>query len=185
MSSQQTVFTHIIDILEKIQIPYMIGGSVASIAYGEPRLTLDMDLVVDLNEKQAEELAASFGPEYYVNLESMIEAIRIKGHFNIIQSELGVKIDFYVLKDDEFSQKEFERKRKELFNAKKEAVFVSPEDIIIKKMEWYKLGESRKHLEDIRGMLRLSKDKLDLSYIAKWAIKLNLKDIWDLLKAPE
>jgi hypothetical protein len=182
MSSQQKVFARIIDILEKLKIPYMIGGSVASIAYGEPRMTLDMDLVVDLGEKQAGELAASFGTEYYADLDSMLEAVKMKSHFNIIQSELGVKIDFYILKDDEFSQKEFERRRKEFLDAEKQAIFASPEDIIIKKMEWYKWGESRKHLDDIRGMLKLSEDKLDLNYIEKWAAKLNLQDIWNLVK---
>lgn len=182
MKSEHDVFAEVIDVLERLKLPYMIGGSVAAIAYGEPRLTLDMDVVIQLSFQQANLFANSFGAEYYVNLESIQEAIRAGGYFNIIQSEAGVKIDFYVLGQDEFSREEFKRKRKEAFDEKRTAVFASPEDTIIKKLQWFKMGESQKHLEDIKGMLRISADKLDLNYIKKWAIKLNLFDIWEKVK---
>ena len=182
MKSEHEVFAEVIDVLERLKIPYMIGGSVAAIAYGEPRLTLDMDVVIQLSFQQAKLFANSFGAEYYVHLESIQEALQAGGHFNIIQSEAGVKVDFYVLGQDEFSREEFKRKRKEAFDEKRLAVFASPEDTIIKKLQWFKMGESQKHLEDIKGMLRISADKLDLNYIKKWSIKLNLFDIWEKVK---
>lgn len=182
MKSEREVFTEAIAVLESLKIPYMIGGSVAAMAYGEPRLTLDMDVVVDMGVEQANSLADSLGPEYYVNLESIQEAVKSKGHFNIIQSEVGIKIDFYVLKADEFSQEEFKRKRREAFDEEKMAVFASPEDIIIKKLEWHKTGESQKHLDDIRGILKFSFERLDLKYLDKWAIKVGVYDIWQKLK---
>lgn len=182
-SAQNKIFSFVIETLEKLGIPYMIGGSVAAIAYGEPRLTLDMDVVVDISSDQAQKLTKSFGPEYYVNLESMLEAIINKGSFNIIQSEEGVKVDFYVLGDDPFSREVFKRKKEQGFDKSRQAIFVSPEDIILKKLEWYKMGESNKHLEDIKGVLKISAAKLDLSYIEKWAKALEVFEIWRKLKA--
>jgi len=179
---QNVVFGYVIQVLEKLNIPYMIGGSVAAIVYGEPRLTLDMDVVIDLKETQAKDFVGQFGPEYYVNFESIIEAIKNKGHFNIIQSEEGLKVDFYVLPDDEFSKSEFSRRREEAFDATRRAVFVSPEDIILKKLEWYKMGQSQKHLDDIRGILAVSAAKLDISYIDSWSQKLGIVDLWQDLK---
>ena len=181
MSSEQQVFTFVIDILEKTKIPYMIGGSVAAIVYGEPRMTLDMDVVVDIRTEQVKQFVSAFGPEYYVNSESILEAIKNQSQFNIIQSELGVKVDFYVKQSDSFSQQAFGRKRSEAFSKEKTAMFTTPEDIILKKMEWYKMGESQKHLDDIKGILRISRDKLDLQYISQWALKIGVQDIWQQL----
>jgi hypothetical protein len=176
--TEYEVFAFVIDILEKLRIPYMIGGSVAAIAYGEARLTLDMDVVIDMNKEQAKQFADSFGQEYYVNLDSILEAMRTRGHFNIIQSEKGIKVDFYLLKDEVFDQEEFLRKRREAFDEKREAVFAAPEDVILKKLEWYKMGESQKHIDDIKGVLRISGGKLDMPYIEKWALKIGVQDIW-------
>ena len=183
MTSEQNVFGHVLDILEKLGIPYMIGGSVAAIAYGEPRLTLDMDVVVKMDRDKAKEFSESLGQEYYVNLDSILEAIRSKGHFNIINSEQGIKVDFYILKDEAFDQEEFSRRRKESFDNIREATFASPEDVILKKMEWCKMGESEKHLEDIKGILKISGSKIDLSYIDEWASKIGISDIWNKLKS--
>jgi len=182
MKSAHDVFAEVIAIIERLNVPYMIGGSVAAMAYGEPRLTLDMDVVVDLNLRQAREFSESFGQEYYVSLESVQEAIRNGGHFNIIQSEAGIKIDFYVLGQDEFSKEGFKRKREESFDEERMAVFASPEDTIIRKLEWFKMGESQKHIDDIKGILKISSPKIDLSYIDKWAIKIGVQDIWQKLK---
>ncbi|MBU0574255.1 MAG: hypothetical protein KKH83_07250 [Candidatus Margulisbacteria bacterium] len=181
MKSEKKIFSEVIGILEKLNIPYMIGGSVASIYYGEPRMTLDMDVVIQLKPEQAKKFSASFGDEYYADLEQMLNAIDVQGHFNIIQSEAGVKVDFYVLKNDAFSQSGFTRKKKESFSEERSAYFASPEDTILKKLEWHKMGGSQKHLEDIRGMLKVSGDVLDKKYIDKWSLKLGVNDVWKKL----
>jgi len=176
------VFAEAIAVLERLKIPYMIGGSVAAIAYGEPRLTIDMDVIINLTHPQAKMFAGSFGPEYYISLDSINDAIENRGHFNIIQSEAGVKVDFYVLGQDVFSQEEFKRKRREAFDEETTAFFASPEDIIIKKLEWFKMGESQKHIDDIKGIVKISADKLDIKYIDKWAIKIGVWDSWKKIK---
>jgi hypothetical protein len=185
MKSEKEIFLEVINTLEHLNIPYMIGGSVAAIAYGEPRLTLDMDVIVKINAEQAKKLSNSFGQEYYVSLDSILDALASHGHFNIIQSEAGVKVDFYVLQDDPFSQSEFSRKCREAFDQTKEAVFVSAEDVILKKLEWFKLGQSQKHLEDIKGILKISGTKLDCQYINEWASKLGVQETWNRLKQNE
>jgi hypothetical protein len=179
---EHDVFGYVIDVLERLNIPYMIGGSVAAMAYGKARLTLDMDVVVDINEIQAKQFAQSFGQEYYVNLDSILEAVRNRSHFNIIQSEKGLKVDFYLRGEDAFSQEQFSRRHPEAFDDEKQAIFATPEDVILKKLEWFKMGESQKHIDDIKEMIKISKDKLDLSYINKWAFNIGVHDIWQKLK---
>jgi hypothetical protein len=178
MKTEQEIFSEVLDKLGKLAVPYMIAGSVAAIAYGEPRMTLDMDLVIDLEPGKVKDFVASFGPEYYVDSGSIKEAIQSRGHFNIIQSEAGIKIDFYLLKDHEHSREEFKRKNQESFDENRTAIFSSPEDVILKKLEWYKMGESQKHLDDIKGILKISGDKLDMRYVEKWVLKIGVQDIW-------
>lgn len=179
---QKDVFGYVIDVLNRLGILYMISGSIASIAYGKPRLTYDMDIVIDLDKTQAKNLASSFGKEWYVNLEDIYEAIQKKGHFNIIHFKSGSKIDFFLHGDSEFDKTEFERRRKEKFDEKRQASFATPEDIIIKKLDYYQQGASEKHLEDIRGILEISGELLDLAYISRWAKKKGTDETWKKLQ---
>jgi hypothetical protein len=179
---EHDVFGHVISVLERLKIPYMIGGSVAAIVYGEPRLTLDMDVVVDMDANQARQFASSFGQEYYVNLNSILEAIKNRGHFNIIQSEKGVKVDFYLVGEDSFSQEQFSRRHLEAFDEERQAFFSTPEDVILKKLEWFKMGESQKHIDDVKGILKTSGSILDFQYIDKGALKIGVYEIWLKLK---
>lgn len=180
--NQGEFFSFVIEALEALDIPYMITGSMASMAYGKPRMTLDMDIVVDLSEKKAEEFCRKFDSDFYKDLDSIIEAIREKNHFNIIHVPSGSKVDFYPLKDDLLSQEMFKNRRRESFREDKMASFSRPEDIIINKLIFYKEGQSEKHLEDIRGMLAISGDQFDLSYIDKKTKELGLYLYWEKLK---
>lgn len=180
--NQGEFFSFVIDVLEDLNIPYMITGSVASMAYGEPRLTLDMDVVVNLSAQKAEELCGKFGADFYKDLDSILAAIRQKGQFNIIHMPSGSKIDFYLLNDDRLSQQIFKNRRQESFREDKQASFSRPEDVIINKLIFYKEGQSEKHLRDIQGMLQISGDQMDLSYIDQETKALDLYSIWEKLK---
>ena len=180
--NQGEFFSFVIDVLEALDIPYMITGSVASMAYGEPRMTLDMDIVVDLSDKKAEEFYRKFDKDFYKDLDSILEAIRQKSHFNIIHVPSGSKVDFYQLKDDRLSQEMFKNRRRESFREDKMASFSRPEDIIINKLIFYKEGQSEKHLRDIQGMLEISGEQFDLSYIDKKTKELGLSPYWEKLK---
>jgi len=176
--NQGEFFSFVIDVLEELNIPYMITGSVASMAYGEPRMTLDMDIVIDLPGKKAEIFCQKFGDDFYKDLNSILEAIRQEGHFNIIHIPSGSKVDFYQLKGDSLSQQMFASRRQESFSEDKKASFSRPEDVIINKLIFYKEGRSEKHLRDIRGMLQISGEQFDLSYIDKKTKELGLYPYW-------
>lgn len=181
--TQGEFFGYVIDVLERLEIPYMVTGSVASIAYSKARLTLDMDIIVDLSPEQAKELEGNFiSPDYHANLDSMLEAIRNRSHFNIIHVPSGSKVDFYLVKRDTFSQEEFTRRQRFAFDDKRDATFARPEDIILSKLDFYKEGGSEKHLGDIRQMLIIIGNALDISYIEFWSKQKNSYDIWLKLK---
>jgi hypothetical protein len=172
----------VIGVFENLSIPYLVTGSVASMAYGEPRLTNDIDVVADIALSQIPALLASFPEvEYYIDGEMIKEAIQRVGQFNIIHPASGLKVDVIVKQEVPFDQSRFERARK-IYPGPYSADFASPEDVIIKKMEYYKMGGSEKHLRDITGILKISGDSLDREYISKWATQLDLNEIWDMLK---
>jgi len=174
---------HLAHCLDKWKIPYLITGSMASMAYGEPRLTNDIDVVVDLREGNLSALAECF-PEsdFYFDIDAARQAVLRKTQFNIIHPASGLKIDLIVAKADDFDVSRFRRARRLRPFEDTEADFASPEDVIIKKMEYYREGQSDKHLRDIAGILKISGDEIDKEYIDFWAAKLGLGEIWRLIQ---
>ncbi|MBM3284585.1 MAG: nucleotidyltransferase family protein [Candidatus Aminicenantes bacterium] len=176
---QSELLGHLVRCLETLNIPYFVTGAVASIAYGEPRLTNDIDVVAQINERQIDKLKACFPEEeFYLDSDSIREAIRRRHQFNIIHPASGLKIDVMISKEDAFDKSRFARIKRMRPLEDTEANFSSPEDVIIKKMEYYKEGASEKHIRDIMGMIKISGDLVDFEYIALWAKQLNLEDIW-------
>ncbi|GJQ48591.1 hypothetical protein KsCSTR_27340 [Candidatus Kuenenia stuttgartiensis] len=170
----------IVQVLESLEIPYMITGSHASAYYGEPRFTMDIDIVADLKEEQIDGFITFFqSDEFYCDKETIRTEIKRRGQFNIIHSTSGLKIDIILTKETTFSKTEFSRRKRESLFIDKKANFTTPEDVIIKKMEFYKEGGSEKHLRDITGILKISGDVLDMNYIAQWADRLGIRVIWD------
>jgi hypothetical protein len=174
---------HMAGTFERLQIPYLITGSVASMAYGEPRLTNDIDLVAAVEGRHVPALLEAFPPPtFYLSEEGMREAIRSQRQFNIIHPESGLKVDVVVRKDTPFDRSRFTRIRSLRPREHYAAAFASPEDVIIKKMEYYQSGGSDKHLRDITGMLTISGSEIDQAYIAEWADRLGLRRIWDMIQ---
>lgn len=170
---------HIVEILERLQIPYIVTGSIASMAYGEPRLTNDIDIVADVEEKHISGLLEAFPPnEFYISEDMIRDAIRRKGQFNIIHPTSGLKIDIIIKVDNPFNTSRFTRSKQIYPSDTYHANFAAPEDVIIKKMEYYKEGGSEKHLRDITGILKVSGDDVDYAYISEWAERLGLTEIW-------
>lgn len=170
----------IVSVLEGFRIPYLVTGSVAAMAYGEPRLTNDIDIVAAIEEHHIRGLTAAFPPdEYYISDEMIREAIRHQNQFNIIHPSSGLKVDVIIRRDTPFDASRFSRVRRIHPAETYEANFAAPEDVIIKKMEYYKAGGSEKHLRDITGILKISGDEVDSQYIAQWAVRLGLVEIWE------
>ncbi len=173
----------IVLVFERLHIPYLVTGSVAAMAYGEPRLTNDIDVVALIEKRHIPPLIEAFpASEYYVNDEMIREAIQHKGQFNIIHPSSGLKVDVIICRNTRFDASRFSRVRRIHPAESYEANFAAPEDVIIKKMEYYKDGGSEKHLRDITGILKISGDEIDLAYITEWSEFLGLTEIWEAVK---
>ena len=173
---------HVAGILESMGLRYFVTGSSATIVYGEPRMTNDIDIVVDLPEHRVAALCKHFlNDHYYISEEAAHEAVRRKSQFNIIHHESGLKVDFMIPADTRFNESRFERAKSLRAGTDFDAFFASPEDVIIKKMEYYREGRSEKHLRDIAGVLK-GEEEIDVAYIATWAEKMGLSEIWGTIQ---
>ncbi|MBX3420040.1 MAG: hypothetical protein KF752_00650 [Pirellulaceae bacterium] len=166
-------------------IAYRVVGSMASMAYGEPRLTIDIDMVADLNAQHVPLLCATFAaPEYYLSESAVHDAITRHSQFNIIHPASGLKVDVFIPKESEFARNEALRVQRVRSAGEYDAWFGSPEDILLNKLVYFQLGGgvSEKHLRDIAGMMKLLRDNLDRSYITQWAAKLGVAEEWALVQ---
>jgi len=157
---------------EKQNISYMLSGSVAMSLYTQPRFTRDYDFVVNLKAEHINEVLKKFGEGYYINDESVKDAIRGKGMFNIIDHKSGYKADFIILKDEPFRQSEFLRQRKMKFLDMNISI-VSPEDLLLSKIIWIQEIQSGVQMDDIKLLSNV--EGLDWSYINNWIKELKLK----------
>ncbi|MBI5575514.1 MAG: hypothetical protein HY896_04040 [Deltaproteobacteria bacterium] len=176
---QSNLLRTVLDAFDASGAPYILVGSVASAAYGEPRLTLDIDVVADLTRDNLPRFLSFFpSPEFYVSRDAASEAIERRRQFNVIHPDSGLKVDVIIRKTDEFDRSRFARKRNLPVFPDRPADFASPEDVIIKKLEYFREGGSEKHLRDIAGIIKVSGDDMDLSYVEMWAARKGLTDIW-------
>lgn len=170
--------------LERLGIPYLVTGSMATIAYGEPRFTNDIDVVVALRPEQVDAFCAAFpAPEFYCPRETVAQAVRDRFPFNILHPESGLKIDVLIPTDSEFDRARLSRGVRVQGGPDFAAWFASPEDVIVKKLQYFQEGGSEKHLRDIAGVLKVRGERLDRAYIAAWADRLGLKAEWEMVLA--
>ena len=174
-----------LNILNKNQIQYFVTGSVATIVYGEPRLTNDIDLVIFLPEKEVNNFVKAFPPEeFYCPPEEIIltELKReVRGHFILTHHESGFKADIYFAGTDELPIWAFKNKRRIDFSGIT-IIVTPPEYVIIKKLEFYKEGKAQKHLTDIQGILVNSKDLINFSLLDDMINRMGLNDIWNAIE---
>ena len=174
----EDLFRRISSLLEQSGIPYMLTGSFASSVYGMSRGSADIDFVIAADESDIRRLLNQL-PEkdFYSELNQALEACQSKSMFNIIDKITGLKIDFIFLKSRSFSQEEF-RRRKQAIVWGISLYIATPEDIVISKLEWAKLGKSSRQIEDAAGIIKVRTDELDISYIEKWVTELGLSAEW-------
>ena len=182
--SQQELLRKVIQALEDAGIDYMITGSMASSLQGEPRLTHDIDLVVDIQRSAADRLVAAFpSSDFYLAKNSILDAIDNKGMFNLIEPREGDKVDFWMLTDESFDRSRFLRKYVEEFMGLKLQIS-SPEDTILAKLKWAEeSGGSEKQFVDALRVYEVQFEKLDIDYLELWASKLEVDTIWQRLKS--
>jgi hypothetical protein len=169
----------IVGVLEGLGLRYFVTGSTVTIFFGEPRFTNDIDVVVDLPPGRIAELCAAFpANEFYLSEEAAELAVRRRGQFNVIHPASGLKVDLILPADSPFDRLRFARSQRVRPALEYEAVFSSIEDVILKKMHFYREFGSEKHLRDIAGVLRVSGDQVDRAYIDLWADRMGLAEIW-------
>ena len=180
---QDELLVRLIGILEKLGLRYFVTGSVAAMYYGEPRLTNDIDVVVDLPKDKITDLRDAFpSDEFYLSEEALLRAVRQRGMCNALHISSGLKIDIVIPGDTLFDRARFERVRRVKPAQEIEASFASAEDVILKKMDFFRQGGSEKHLRDITGILMVTGDQLDHDYIESWADQMGLETIWRTIR---
>jgi uncharacterized nucleotidyltransferase DUF6036 len=164
---------------DRAGIAYMLTGSFASAYYGASRSTQDIDLVIEATPTQLELLVRQLPAEhYYVDLPAALEAHRRQSLFNVIDLATGWKIDLIIRKARAFSEEEFGRRR--LVDLQGIPISVaSPEDVVISKLEWARLSQSQRQIEDAATILRSRWESLDREYLKKWIEDLHLSAEWN------
>ena len=176
MNEELEVLKEVARRLNATGIAYMITGSVASNFYAVPRMTRDIDIVVELSERDTEKFIRAFEMDHYLEPQSVREAVKSKKMFNLIHDQYIIKIDFVVRKDTPYRLKEFSRKKKISVDGQ-DLYVVAPEDLILSKLEWAKDSKSEVQLRDVKNLLRSVK-RLDRRYLARWAKQLGVDSLY-------
>jgi len=161
--------------LEQCDIPYMLTGSFASNLHGVPRTTYDADLVIEVGQKSLDRFVQQLGRDFYVSLEAAREAVTRRSMFNVVHLETGFKVDFIVRKSRSFSQEEFSRREKANYLGHPRW-FATPEDVILVKLEWSKLGDSERQFIDALNIAKVQGENLDRAYLTKWAKEIDVEE---------
>jgi hypothetical protein len=178
VTTQAELLAAIADRLEAAGIGYMVVGSVAGSFHGEPRTTVDIDIVIDPTAASLREFIDSLAPdEYYVDDNAAMEALTRQTSFNVIDHATGGKADLLIRKDRPFSRTEFERRLDVPIFGRRTPI-ATAEDVVVAKLEWAKAGESERQLRDVAGILTANAGELDENYIGRWIDELDLQDVW-------
>lgn len=162
----------------------MLTGSFAGAYYGASRSTQDVDFVIDPSPVQLQMFVQLLvSPDYYSDLEDALRALDRRSMFNVLDLVSGWKIDFILRKSRDFSKVEFQRRLSVEIQGLQ--LFVAtPEDVILAKLEWAKLGGSQRQIEDVAAILRGMSPGLDMPYMSKWVAELGLGEQWERLSQP-
>jgi hypothetical protein len=179
VTTQADLLAAMADRLEGAGIPYMVVGSVAGSLHGEPRTTVDIDLVIVPSPGSLRQFVDSLAAnDYYVDLDAAMEALDRRSSFNVIEHATGWKVDLMVRKERPFSRTEFDRRIQVTLFGRATPV-ATAEDTVIAKLEWAKAGESERQIRDVARILAVSGETLDSAYLSRWIDELGLTDVWD------
>jgi hypothetical protein len=173
------VFRRLADSLDATAVPYMLTGSFASSYYEALRATQDIDVVIAPTAEQLQKLIQHLqGQDYYADSHAAVPAYREQSMFNVFDNQTGWKIDFIFLKSRPFSQEEFRRRKATTFQGV--PLFVATaEDVALAKLEWAKIGESTRQIDDVAALLKKQRGNLDIPYIEAWVKQLALNSQWE------
>lgn len=167
---------------EKLGVAYYIGGSITSSLYGVPRSTLDVDIIADLAPKHVAPLVNALKTTYYIDSRMILDAIARRSCFNLIHLATSFKVDVFAVKNRDYDRKVFDRIGKPSGDAEtpwSRFFLASPEDIILAKLEWYRLGDeiSERQWRDVIGVIKVNRRSLDRKYLERWAGEIGVADL--------
>lgn len=181
LTEPAAVTLQVVDVLDALGIPYLIGGSFASAIHGIARMTADTDLLADLRIEQAGPLAAALEETFYLDLEAIREAIRLRGSCSLIHLQTMFKVDIFVLRERPFDRIQMERRQRIAISQEPEkfACIATAEDNILAKLDWYRLGNesSERQWRDVQNVIKTQSGRLDISYMREWAGSLGIADL--------
>jgi len=171
----------VIEVFDHLKIPYLVGGSMASAVQGIVRSTIDADLVADIRLEQVQQLCEMLKDEFYIDPETIVDAIIYTSSFNMIHLSSMFKVDVFILKNRPFDLNQMQRRVLQNIgdSPTDQVYFSSAEDIILAKLEWFRLGGdvSDRQWRDILGVIGVQSQRLDFSYLNNWAAELNILDL--------
>jgi hypothetical protein len=173
------VFRRVSEVLHASAVPYMLTGSFCSSYYGVLRATHDVDIVISPTTQSLTGLVQNLNAKgYYADLQAALPAQREHSMFNAIDNQTGWKIDFIFCKPTVYAREAFQRRKEVVFQ--ENPIFVSTvEDLIISKLDWAKMGESARQIEDVAAVLKKQRNSVDFAYVEKWIKELQLSSQWD------
>lgn len=166
--------------LDEIEIRYALAGSYTSMAYGEFRMTQDVDILVEISPDRIEEFCHRFpASDWYVSTAAAAETVRSGQQFNVIRIPSGNKLDFMFPRQSVWGTQQLDRRQQVAILPHRPISAAHPEDIIVGKLLYYREGGSDKHLRDIAGILNISRELIDRQRVTQWTDTLGIKDVWD------
>ena len=176
MSEELEVLKIVAERLRRAGIAYMVTGSVAMNHDAVPRMTRDIDLVVELSATDVDRVCQLFEGDFYVDSQAIHRAVEDPATFNMIHTALVVKVDVVVRKDTEYRRTEFARRRRLTIEGH-ELFVVAPEDLILSKLDWARESRSALQLADVRNLAESVTD-LDRQYLTEWMERLGLSVLY-------
>ncbi len=182
MSDILSALLPLAEAFERLDVPYRLGGSLASSVHGMPRATLDIDIVADLREETIRPLLEILGNKYYADEESLLEAAKKMSFFNLVHLPTMIKIDIFLPGDDAFQKEALSRRRREPLEkteSPRKFPVATPEDVVLQKLLWFRKGgsTSERQWTDVLGVLKIQAGILDTEYMARWARELGISDL--------
>ena len=174
--SESDIIKEIARRLDKAGISYMFTGSIATNFYTVPRMTRDIDIVIELKEADTDRVYNIFEKDFYIDKDMVLAAIKTERLFNIIHYHSVLKIDFIIRKNNQYRMEEFKRRKKIIFE-NVELYITAPEDLILSKLYWAKETMSELQLGDVKNLFKFVKG-LDKDYLTKWANYLGIEEIY-------
>jgi hypothetical protein len=168
--------------LQRLGVKYYLCGSLASVFYGTPRSTTDVDLVAALSPSNVPSFVEALQDRYYVDGQMILDAIARRSCFNVIYLPTNFKVDIFVAKNRRYDRAAMERIREDTFDEDTPSArffLPSPEDVVLSKLEWYRLGDevSERQWRDVIGVMKVSGAALDRAYLDRWAAELGVADL--------